>query len=45
MWKRQMWCINIDDSEIFCFFEHMRKYCESNEYLIEGEVLVDVNKQ
>ena len=40
-----MWCINIDDSEIFCFFEHMRKYCESNEYLIEGEVLVDVNKQ
>ena len=34
-WKK--WCIDTENSEIFEFFEHMRRYCESNEYLIEGE--------
>ena len=29
--------INTEDAEIFEFFEHNRKYCEANDYLIEGE--------
>ena len=34
-WKK--WVINTEDAEIFEFFEHNRKYCEANGYLIEGE--------
>ena len=41
-WKK--WCIDIDNSEIFEFFEHMRKYCESNDCLIEGEVFVNMEE-
>lgn len=33
-WKK--WYIT-DDAEIFEFFEHLRKRCEANGYLIEGE--------
>ena len=35
--KWKIWVINVEDAEIFEFFENQRKYYENNGYLIEGE--------
>lgn len=41
-WKK--WCIDVENAEIYEFFENMREYSESKGCLIEGEVRFDVKQ-